>query len=186
MHFGTLPCEYSPGRSYLDLTVSRNRVPSGMTRRWLFGFAPLAIGFAGGAASSLGFMNLFDSEVPVDDPTPVSTSVDLGTVEWALWIQNAPEAEFLEAAGELERVRLRAPGDSRLTNVFVRLLSAALRSEQIIADQAGVIAVRCLDRLGADHHLLILDDRVLERSDRPATARELKRVRRRDREGRMR
>jgi hypothetical protein len=192
MHFGALPRDYEPGRSYRNkITGSEaglSNEPGAMSRRSLLGLAPLALGFIGGAASSVGLFEVLGTSKGSDAPVPTtnSTPVEPGSVEWALWIGEAPEALLLESAGELERVRLRSRGDQRLVPLFARLLKVALASDEPTADQAGAIAVRCLDRLDADHHLLVLGRRVLAREDRPATIAELKEVQRRRRTGRKR
>jgi hypothetical protein len=97
-------------------------------------------------------------------------------VEWALWIQRAPDDQLLAAAGELERVRMRTRGDPRLVPAFVRLFEVALASGDATADQAGGIAVRCLHRLGATHLLRSSGPRVRERTDRPLMSEELDRA----------
>jgi hypothetical protein len=207
MHFGSLPSTYEPGRSYLeDWTPSQLRRDAGISRRAFFGLAPLVLGFTGGIAASVGCLQAIgwrpataaDADADAGAETETGTGrvrpgaesasvapVQRGSVEWAQWIQRAPENEFLDAAGELERVRMRSP-DVRLVPVFQRLLEIALHSEATVADQAGAIAVRCLHKLGADYHLIILDERIDAAPDRPATRRELKRALQGTREGRRR
>lgn len=196
MHINKFPRSYVPGASHLLRTRAVLREP-GISRRAVFGLIPLVAGFAGGAAT--GSLELFGTgdgqpqdaaasgtKRPVVAKPPSAKPVLAGTVEWALWVQFAPEAEFLTKAGEIERVRLSSQGNRRLVPVFERLLETALRSHEATADPAGAIAVRCLNRLGADHRLEILDPQSGDFLDRPLTAEELTRALRHNRERRRR
>ncbi|MHC5062506.1 MAG: hypothetical protein ACYTG5_00870 [Planctomycetota bacterium] len=143
MHQGQFPEGYRPGG---EVEYQRGEAAAGELRqlrqRRLFMVA--AFGVVGAGASFLLYRTGQKSGPAGSDSDPRR-----GTLDWALGMLQEPDADLLQAAGDLERVSMLHRQEKALSQVFERLLDVALVSGEQHADWAGACAIRSLGRLGS-------------------------------------